>query len=479
MTRNVCRLLAVAAIAIALFGEQAPAADPPKTPTIRTIQLQVDPAPEPRFALQHLFETPYVEQEPGNAAFLYQTAVGQMMQANSGEDAIDGDTLRQWVEDPVEELPLEKVRPAIARFEQSFRLLEAAARRDRCTWEYPTREGGVPYVNPLLNEYRTLSRLVVVKAKLEIHGGNVDAALGTLRCGIIMARNLGDGPNFIQHLVGVSMAAGTLRQIDAFVQKPEAPNLYWALTALPDPLVDIRKAVQMESEVLHVELPELQTLEQTVLSDAQILSLWKRAALWAGYNSHEPDRWLDKARDIATAMARYPQAKRNLLEQGYPAEKVESWPALYVILLDQHHQFRAMRDMSFKWTYIPYAQAHNRLRQAEQELSRLYRYADGSASVNPFANSLPAIQRIWFLDARLARDIAMLRCIEAIRMHAADHGSKLPRSLAEITAVPVPLDPLNGKAFHYDLTGGKAVLESAIPPDGGPKDGLRYEITLR
>lgn len=98
---------------------------------------------------------------------------------------------------------------------------------------------------------------------------------------------------------------------------------------------------------------------------------------------------------------------------------------------------------------------------------------------NPFLIFLPAIQRICFLDARLARDIAMLRCIEAIRMYAADHGGKLPRSLAEITAVPLPTDPLNGGAFHYELAGGKAILESAIPPDGGPKDGLRYEITLR
>lgn len=478
MTRNVCRLLAVATIAIALRGEQAPAADPPKTPTIRTIRLEVDPAPEPRFALQYLFETPYAGQEPGNAAFLYQTAIGQMMQTNSGEDAIDGDTLRQWVDDPIEKLPLEKVRPAIARFEQSFRLLEAAARRDRCMWEYPTREGGVTYVNPLLNEYRMLSRLVAVKAKLEIHSGDFDAALGTLRCGIIMARNLGDGPNFIQHLVGVAMAAGTLRQLDALVQKPHAPNLYWALTALLDPLVDIRKAVQMESEALHVELPELQTLEHTVLSNEQVLDLWRRAAAMLGADQDDPGWWLSKTMMIAGAMKLYPHAKARLIEQGHPAGTVESWPPLHVILLDQHQQFRAASDRIFKWTYIPYTQARNGLKQADEEMSQLYQQ-DGAAMANPFLTFLPATERICFLDARLARDIAMLRCIEAIRMYAADHDGKLPRSLAEITAVPFPTDPLNGGAFHYELTGGKAVLESAIPPDGGPKDGLRYEITLR
>jgi len=479
MTRNVCRLAAVVVIALALCGGQARAADPPKTPMIRTIRLEVDPAPEPRFALQYLFETPYVEQEPGNAAFLYQTAVAQMMQTNSGDDAIDADTLRQWFDGPMEELPVEKVQSAIARFEQSFALLEAAARRGQCTWEYPIREGGVPYVSPLLGEFRTLFRLVAVKARLEIHAGDFDAAFDTLRSGIIMARNVGNGLDFVQHLVGVAMAAGALRQLDAFVQKPQAPNLYWALTALPDPLADIRKAVQRESEALHAELPELQTLEETALSNEQVLSIWKRAAMWAGCEDHGPDHWLDKTRDMTTAMMQYPQAKAKLLEQGYAAEKVESWPVLYVILLDQHHEFRAVRDLSFKWTYVPYAQAREGLKQADQEISRLYRYNDGSHLANPFVNSLPATRRICFLDARLARDIAMLRCVEAIRTYAADHDGKLPGSLAEIAAVPIPADPLNGRAFHYELTGGKAIIESAIPPDGGPKDGLRYEITLR
>lgn len=478
MTRNVRCLLAIAALSLALCGGQARAADPPKTPTMRTIQLQVSPAPEPQFALQYLFETPYLEQERGNAAFLYQTAVGQMMQMNSGDQAIDGDTLKKWLDDPIENLDLGKVRPAIARFEPTFRLLEAAAGRERCTWEYPIRQEGFQYMSPLLTEYRTLFRLVAVKARLEIHDGDFDAALNTLRCVILFARGVGDGPNLIQHLVGVSMAAGTLRQIEAWIEQPGAPNLYWALTALPTPLVDIRNAVRMESEALLAELPELLTLEEAVLPNEKVLDLWRRAVAMLGGDSEDPGWWLGKTVMIAGAMKRYSQAKARLLEEGHPAEKVESWPALYAIVLDQYQQFRAVRDQSFKWTHVPYTHARQGLKQADEEMSQLWQQ-DGAAMANPFLAFLPATQRIFFLDARLARDIAILRCVEAIRMYAAEHDGRLPKSLAEITAVPVPSDPLNGQAFHYELTGGKAILESAIPPDGGPKDGLRYEINLR
>ena len=479
MARKVRCLLALTVLSLVPYVGQARAADPPQAETIRTVQLRLRPVPEPRFALQYRFETSYLEQEPGNAAFLYQTAVGQMMQTNSGDWAIDRDTLRQWYKDPIEGLPLEKVRPAIARFRQSFRLLEEAARREHCTWEYPIRKEGFPYMNPLLNEYRTLSRRLAVKTTLEIHDGDIDAALKTMYAGFALARDLGDGPNFVQHLVGVSMAAGMLHQIEGLIQAPEAPNLYWALTALPDPLVSIRQAVQMESECLAAELPELQTLEETVLSDEQALDLWQRAAVWVGYDDGGPDRWLDKARDLATAMELYPQAKATLLEQGYSAEKVEAWPALYVIVLHQYQQFRAIRDLTFKWTYVPYAQAQERLKEGDRAISGLWKYGHASGLVNPFVYALPAVYRIAFLDARLRRDIAILRCVEAIRMYAADHDGKLPGALAEITAVPIPLDPIHGRAFGYQVAGGKAILESPVPPDGRPKDGLRYEITLR
>lgn len=477
MARNVRRLMAVAAMALALCGGQARAADPPKTPTIRTIQLQVDPAPEPRFALQYLLETPYMEQSPGNAALLYQTAIGQILEANQGEGAIDRDTLNRWYGSPPETLPVEDVRTALSRFRSAFRNLETAARCERCTWEYPIREEGFTYMMPQLGEYRTLSRLLCLKARLEIRDGDMDHAFVTLRSGVSMARNLGGGPSIIQHLVGVAIAAGMAREIEGWVQAADAPNLYWALTVLPDPLIDIRASIQMESAGLYAKLPELLTLEDKVLSNEQVLDLWQRTAMLLG-DEEGSGWWLGKTVMIAGAMKRYPQAKARLIKQGHPAETVESWPALHVILLDQHQQFRAVRDRIFKWTYVPYTQARNGLKQADEEMSQLWRL-DGDGLTSPFLTFLPAIQRIRFLDARLAREIAMLRCVEAIRMYAADHGGKLPRSLAEITAVPVPVDPLNGGAFHYELTGGKAVLESAIPPDGGPKDGLRYEITLR
>jgi len=75
--------------------------------------------------------------------------------------------------------------------------------------------------------------------------------------------------------------------------------------------------------------------------------------------------------------------------------------------------------------------------------------------------------------------VALLRTIEAIRMYAADHGSQLPLSLEAITAVPVPLDPVTGQAFLYQVSDGRNARLEAPKTEAEPKRRPVYELTLR
>jgi hypothetical protein len=68
----------------------------------------------------------------------------------------------------------------------------------------------------------------------------------------------------------------------------------------------------------------------------------------------------------------------------------------------------------------------------------------------------------------------MERVIEALRMHAASHGG-LPDPLAEVTIVPIPLDPMTGRPFRYRCEGETAIL---VGPESEPKWVLTYRITL-
>jgi len=92
---------------------------------------------------------------------------------------------------------------------------------------------------------------------------------------------------------------------------------------------------------------------------------------------------------------------------------------------------------------------------------------------------LPALARIGVLQARLDRNIALLRTVEAIRMFAADHSGQLPGSLTEITALPIPADPMTGKDFIYRrIDARNARLEAPVAPEEIKRRPV-YELSIK
>ena len=77
---------------------------------------------------------------------------------------------------------------------------------------------------------------------------------------------------------------------------------------------------------------------------------------------------------------------------------------------------------------------------------------------------------------RVRREMALLRTIEAVRMHAAREGS-LPAKLSEVKCVPTPLNPATDKPFDYSLDDGLATIVLPKSDDVMPIE-RRYEIRL-
>ena len=83
----------------------------------------------------------------------------------------------------------------------------------------------------------------------------------------------------------------------------------------------------------------------------------------------------------------------------------------------------------------------------------------------------------------MARNLAALQAIEALRMHAAATAASCPPSLAEVTVVPVPRNPATRPAVplsprrcqrHRDAR--RARPSAARTPQ---HDGKRYVIKLQ
>ena len=93
---------------------------------------------------------------------------------------------------------------------------------------------------------------------------------------------------------------------------------------------------------------------------------------------------------------------------------------------------------------------------------------------------LPDLLGPMAAQARLERQLAALRVIEALRMYAAGHGSELPDKVADVTEVPAPDDPVTGRPFEYSRDGETGTLVSRQVPDHRrPIPGLRYRVTIR
>jgi hypothetical protein len=176
-------------------------------------------------------------------------------------------------------------------------------------------------------------------------------------------------------------------------------------------------------------------------------------------------------------MMHYSDAKEFLAGKGYSQERIESMPAAQAVLIYQKQEYLEIMDHFFKWFEVPYYQAQPNLEKAEKRFDN-HRHTKG-IKVNLFTTLLPAMSRIAFLQARLDRNIALLRTIEAIRMFAADHSGQLPGSLEEITAVPIPADPVTGKDFIYRrIDARNARLEAPVAPAEKKKRPV-YELAIK
>jgi len=138
--------------------------------------------------------------------------------------------------------------------------------------------------------------------------------------------------------------------------------------------------------------------------------------------------------------------------------------------------FRALQDALFRWFYLPYTQAMPGFSQVELKIKEAQKH-HASLGLNDL---LPAVTKVYGASYRLDRKVAVLRCIEAIRLHTAAHNGKLPSKLSDIAEVPVPFDPIYDRHFEYRVNGNKATL-IAPPPKGQEAqshNSLSYELTV-
>jgi hypothetical protein len=137
--------------------------------------------------------------------------------------------------------------------------LEAAARREHCDWELPIRDNPNPFGIRLgeIQETRFLARIVALRTRLQILDGDYAGAVRSLQIGFSLARDVGRVPLVIPGLIAVAITHVMAERLQELSQCPDAPNLYWALAALPLPLIELGPAVETEGATAYQMFPFL------------------------------------------------------------------------------------------------------------------------------------------------------------------------------------------------------------------------------
>ncbi len=99
--------------------------------------------------------------------------------------------IREWLRTPLDQLPLEQMRSTLEQFGPTLAIVEQAVKCRQCNWPAFNPNAFVPN----LDEYRTVIYALALQARLQIAEGQYDKAVGSIRTGLAMARQLAEAPN--------------------------------------------------------------------------------------------------------------------------------------------------------------------------------------------------------------------------------------------------------------------------------------------
>ena len=449
--------------------EKGAAPDPelPAVPVIKLAPQASGPAPR---ALRYGLLPPLGDLQPGNAATLW-------VRAGQSARGVSKKLKEEWVFGggvKLKDLPKNEVREALKPYALALRLSDQAARRDRCDWDLPP----LSLTNwdfPLseISDCRLIAQVLSVRYRLELSEGDFDAAARTLQTGLALARHFGDSDTMIQGLVGIAIAAVMFGLVEEWMQVPGSPNLYWSLTALPVPFIDVRRSMEHELNILYQAIPQVREYRDGVAGPAQVDALvTKLTRLTGELVDREEPQWQARLAVTVLAAKYYPDARRCLLAEGYTAKRLDVMSAVQVVVVYQTEQYDRYRDEVLKLLTLPTWQARAGIEGVTGDVIRL-------RQANPFITMLfPAVMKVYEARSRSESAVASLRAAEALRLYAAAHDGKAPAQFTDMKAVPLPIDPLTGKGFEgfYTVKDGRGVLAVPSTMPRTPQLGRRFEI---
>lgn len=470
----VCSRWPSAIIVLLLSVPFSSADEPAATETV--VQFTISPQAAPRPALRYLLLPDLKERHPGNAVPAFYKC---MFEQNHFYYNQEQEKLRQkWQTVPLAEVPGDELKNY-----GGAGLMQAdyAARLDTVDWQLTGRikTDGVSLLLPDVQVLRHVASALKVRFRGEVKRGDSAAALVTAKTMFALARMFGEHPTLIGNLVGIAVSQLAIAPLEELMSQPGCPSLFWALTQLPVPFINIQSGFEGERLFVVSEFGSL--LEDlTPLSDAQLqkyVSVFRKLTTLIEPGQAPKisgDDWVQKrAADPKIVKA----ASTRLQSFGISPAQLQKMPALQIIMLDEVRRYEDLRDDGLKWATMPFWRIPKVYMEDKAGSNPLRLDVAEDSLMAPWT---PAILKVRRTQLRLEQRLALLQHVEALRLYAAAHNGSLPASLSDIE-LPLPVDPFSGRPFVFATNGVTATIRGTAPP-GTEKlapFNVKYEITIR
>jgi hypothetical protein len=423
-------------------------------------------APKP--VLKYVLLPEIAELNPGNGAQWYLRCFAEQRNFFFGKESTD--ERKRLLVTPLSELPSSKYSGYGGN---ALKQADWAARLNTIDWQVIPRvqTDGLDLSQPELGPFYILATALQVRFRMEIAEHHFDGATRTAKTMLAFASHLGENPTEQANKLALSVADLALETIEEMIQQPGCPNLYWALTDLRCPLVDLRKGFQGSGTLVANELKPIH--DDTSMSDEQLEKVVARLSGLLGFAreqaGHAPRSFRAPLNARIKDTEKLQAARKRLLEAGVAEGLLPGFSPLQVILVDAKRDYEIRRDERVKLLAL-----------APWQIDALSNMERGAAGDGLLSDFLPDVVKLRQMQGKFEQRVALLRHVEAMRIFAASRDGKWPEKLSDIT-LPLPVDPFTGKAFSYEMEGGKVHIRGGSPKseEKNPVYNVHAVVTLK
>lgn len=434
-------------------------------------ELEITPASIGQLSSDDTIFSIDFERKSRNAEnFYYRACVLWFARSQDQRDAL-WHNLNDWEQCEIEDFPQDEVAELLERFQPVLEQIQKASERRNCNWDFDLENMDFSqYMEMDLHELHTLrsiSQLLRLRTRLEIARDDFPAAEETISQHIKLGTDVGKIPFLVAGIVGESIISSALSSSIEMSSRPGAPNRYHALQSIPTPVIDFYSMVSTESYLVGKTFPFLYTPEKLDLTAKQWRDVFSDALKHVDAASgRKIETESDSERESRTALilARlYPIAKRELIQSGWDANKVDAMPVGQVVAIQTRRVWDKYADLlASKQQFTSAVAAEVQQRQIKKIENEGYD-VPGQRGDFPIIDLAPPLLDLEIIPSRtrlVNRQIAMLQVIAKLRDYAAANG-RLP-SQQEFTSMDPIHDPRTGLPFEYVRDSeNSAVLQTA------------------